>query len=182
MTLLNIWHYIALGVALFIFISGVIISLKQSNREMRYSMFFSVTIIAVFMAIFSIFVIDKYTKKVELHKLRNKRILGISKIIYTGVVENVGNYPIGEVTFYIKLVNRGHATGNVKSGNFYKPSGGITSFFSGKSKKRDRPQIIEKEFIVAKNLKPGQSKHFRVYFDYPSYFSSTANFAKVWGY
>ncbi|MEN4053895.1 MULTISPECIES: DUF2393 family protein [Sulfurimonas] len=181
MTLLNIWHYVVLGVIFFIFVSGVIASLKQNDAKMKYSMLFSITLITIFLAVFSVFVVDKYTKKVELYKLKNKRILGIGKIIYTGVVKNVGNYPIGKVTFDIKLVNKGHATGNVKGGNFYKPSGFI-SFFSGGFNRNSKPQTIEKEFIVAKNLKPGQSKHFRVYFDYPPYFSSTAHFAKVWGH
>ena len=181
MTLFNIWHYIVLGVIFVIFVSGVIASLKQTDDKMKYSMLFSVTLISAFLAVFSVFVVDKYTKKVSLSKMKNKRILSTEKIIYTGVVTNTGNYPIGKVTFDIKLVNKGHATGNVKGGNFYKPNG-IVDFFSGRFNGPSKPQTIEKEFIVAKNLKPGQSARFRVYFDYPPYFSSTAQFAKVWGH
>jgi len=181
MTLFNIWHYVVLGVIGLIFLSGVIASLKQNDTKMRYSMLFSITLITAFLAIFSVFVVDKYTKKVSLSKLKNKRLLSTEKIIYTGKVTNVGNYPIGKVTFDIKLVNRGHATGNVKGGNFYKPSG-FFSFFSGGFNMRAKPQSIEKEFVVAKNLKPGESQRFRVYFGYPPYFSSTAEFAKVWGH
>lgn len=181
MILFNIWHYIVLGVIFLIFVGGVAASLQQKDAKMRYSMLFSVGLISLFLAVFSVFVVDKYTKKVTLSKMKNKRLLSTEKIIYTGIVTNVGNYPIGKVTFDIKLVNKGHATGNVKGGNFYKPSG-IVSFFSGGFGMSSKPQTIEKEFIVAKNLKPGQSKHFRVYFDYPPYFSSTAQFAKVWGH
>jgi hypothetical protein len=179
--ILNIWHYIVFGVILFVFVSGVIASFKQRDAKMKYSMLFSITLISIFLAVFSIFVVDKYTKKVELSELKNKRLLSAEKIIYSGIVKNVGNYPIGKISFNIKLVNKGHATGNVKGGNFYKPSG-FLAFFSGGLNRNNRPQTIEKEFIVAKNLKPGQSKHFRVYFDYPPYFSSTAHFAKVWGH
>jgi len=181
MILLNIWHYIILGIIMLIFIGGVAASLKQSDVKMKYSMLFSITLITLFLAVFSVFVVDKYTKKVALSKMRNKRILSTEKIIYTGVVKNVGNYPIGKVTFSIKLVNHGHATGNVKGGNFYKPSGFFSFIKSGMGMK-SKPQTIEKEFIVAKNLKPGQSLPFRVYFGYPPYFSSTAQFAKVWGH
>ena len=181
MTLLNIWHFIVLGVILLIFISGVMAALKQKEEKMKYSMLFSIALITAFLAVFSVFVVDKYTKKVSLSKMKNKRILSTEKIIYTGVVKNIGNYPIGKVTFSIKLVNKGHATGNVKGGNFYKPSG-IVDFFSGGFNRSNKPQTIEKEFIVARNLKPGQSAPFRVYFDYPPYFSSTAQFAKVWGH
>ncbi|MBA1433075.1 MAG: DUF2393 family protein [Epsilonproteobacteria bacterium] len=181
MILFNIWHYVVLGFIFIIFISGVVASLKQTDAKMKYSMLFSITLISAFLAVFSVFVVDKYTKKVSLSKLNNKRLLSTEKIIYTGVVTNTGNYPIGKVTFDIKLVNKGHATGNVKGGNFYKPSG-ILDFFSGGFSRNNKPQTIEKEFIVAKNLKSGQSVHFRVYFDYPPYFSSTAQFAKVWGH
>ena len=181
MTLLNIWHFIVLGVILLIFISGVMAALKQKEEKMKYSMLFSIALITTFLAVFSVFVVDKYTKKVSLSKMKNKRILSTEKIIYTGVVKNIGNYPIGKVTFNIKLVNKGHATGNVKGGNFYKPNG-LVEFFSGGFNGPSKPQTIEKEFIVARNLKPGQSVPFRVYFDYPPYFSSTAQFAKVWGH
>ncbi len=181
MTALNIWHYLVFGVILILFIGGVVASLKQESTKMRFSMLFSVTLISLFLAIFSVFVVDKYTKKVELYKVKNKRLLSIEKIIYTGFVKNTGKYPIGKVTFSIKLVNKGHATGNVKGGNFYKPSG-FLSFFSEGLNMNSKPQTVEKEFIIAKNLKPGQAKAFRVYFRYPPYFTSTAQFLKVWGH
>jgi hypothetical protein len=179
--ILNIWHYIVLGVILLIFIGGIVASMKQESSKMKLSMIFSVTIITLFLAVFSIFVVDKYTKKVEIYKVKNKRLLSIEKIIYTGFVKNTGEYPIGKVTVSIKLVNKGHATGNVKGGNFYKPSG-FLSFFSEGLNLKSKPQSVEKEFVVARNLKPGHAKAFRVYFDYPPYFSSTAQFIKVWGH
>ncbi|CAI6157016.1 MAG: hypothetical protein SPLUMA2_SPLUMAMAG2_00658 [uncultured Sulfurimonas sp.] len=58
------------------------------------------------------------------------------------------------MTFELKLVNRGHATGNVKGGNFYKASGFLDFFTSGFNKV-SKPQSIVKEFVVARNLKPG---------------------------
>jgi hypothetical protein len=181
MTLFNIWHYGILGIILVVFLGGVVASLGQENPKMRYSMLFSVTLISLFLAVFSIFVVDKYTKKVTFQKVKNKRLLSAEKIVYTGEVINTGKYPIGRVVFEIKLVNRGHATGNVKGGNFYKPSG-FLAFFSDGLNRSNRPQTVTKEFVVAKNLKPGEIKRFRVYFDYPPYFSSTAQFMKVWGH
>jgi len=181
MTLLNIWHFLVLGIVLLIFIGGVVASLKQETQKMQYSMLFSTVLITLFLAVFSVFVVDKYTKHVKLSKLTNKRLLSTEQIVYRGIVTNTGNYTIGKVTFDIKLVNRGHATGNVKGGNFYKPSG-FMAFFSGGFNMRSKPQTVEKEFIVARNLKPGNSAAFRVYFDYPPYFSSTAQFSKVSGH
>ncbi len=181
MTLFNYWHVIVLGIILLIFILGVVASFKQPNKKLIFPMIFSVALICTLLAGFSIIVVDKYTKIVKLHKMKNKRLLGIEKIVYTGIVKNEGNFEIGEVTFEIKLVNKGHATGNVKGGNFYKPSG-FFDFFSGKSIREYKPQSITKEFVVAKHLKPGEAKAFRVYFDYPPYFRSTAQFAKVYGH
>jgi hypothetical protein len=181
MTLFNIWHFIVLGFILLFFIGGAVASVKQETQKMQYSMLFSTVLITVLLAVFSVFVVDKYTKHVALYKLENKRLLSTEKIIYTGIVKNEGNYAIGKVTFDIKLVNRGHASGNVKGGNFYKPSG-FMAFFSGGFNMRDRPQTVEKTFIVARNLKPGNSAAFRVAFDYPPYFTATAQFAKVWGH
>jgi hypothetical protein len=181
MTLFNYWHYIILGIILVLYIFGVIASLKQKSKNMILSMLFSITLVFGFLAIFSVIVVDKYTKKVSLHDLRNHRILSIEKIVYTGTVHNDGNFPIGKVNFKIKLVNKGHMTGNVKGGTFYKPSG-FFDFFSKGFGMSIKPQSITKDFIVAKNLQPGQAKAFRIYFDYPPYFRSTAQFAKVSGH
>ena len=181
MTLFNYWHFIVLGVIFLLFIGGMVSALKQENAKLKLGMAFSTILISIFLAVFSVMVVDKYTKIVKLYKMKNKRLLSLEKIIYTGIVKNEGNHAIGKVTFQIKLVNKGHATGNVKGGNFYKASG-FFDFFSGGYNLNFKPQSITKEFVVAKNLKPGEAKAFRVYFRYPPYFSSTAQFAKVWGH
>jgi len=181
MTLLNYWHYITFGVIFLIFIVGVVAAMKQKDVKIKLGMLISITIVSIFLAGFSIIVVDKYTKVVKLYKLKNKRLLSTEQIVYSGIVKNVGKHKIGKVTFEIKLVNKGHATGNVKGGNFYKSSGFMDFFTSGFSKVH-KPQSVTKEFIVAENLKPGAAKAFRVYFRYPPYFRSTAQFSKVWGH
>lgn len=181
MTLLNYWHFITFGVIFLIFIAGAVAAMKQEDPKIKVGMFISITLVTVFLAGFSVIVVDKYTKKVKVYKLKNKRLLSTEQIVYSGIVKNVGNHKIGKVTFEIKLVNRGHATGNVKGGNFYKSSG-FMDFFTSDFNKTHKPQSVTKEFIVAENLKPGTSKAFRVYFRYPPYFRSTAQFSKVWGH
>ncbi len=181
MTLFNYWHFVVFGVLLLILIGGVIASLKQPVKKLVAPMIMSVTLIVTLIAGFSVVVVDKYTKKASLHKLKNKRLLSSEKIIYTGIVSNDGLHEIGTVTFEIKIVNKGHATGNVKGGNFYKASG-FFDFFSGGANILYRPQTITKEFVVAKNLKPGQAKAFRVYFDYPPYFKQVSQFAKLYSH
>jgi len=178
MTLLNYWHFLAFSIVGFIFLGGVI-SAFQQEKHLRFPMILSTTLVSALLLFFSIIVVDKYTKHVELYKLKNKRLLSIEKIVYTGVVKNVGKFPIGKVRFEIKLVNNGNASGQVKGGNFFK-STGFFDLFNGLHK-NTKPQTITKEFIVARNLKPGESKHFRVHFPFPPYFRNVADFAKVSG-
>jgi len=181
MTLLNYWHFVVFAVLFLILIGGILAALNQSEKKLVVPMMISVTLIVVLIGGFSIVVVDKYTKKASLHNFKNKRILSIEKIVYTGIVKNDGLHEIGEVTFEIKIVNKGHATGNVKGGNFYKASG-FFDFFSGGANILYKPQTITKEFVVARNLKPGQAKAFRVYFDYPPYFKSVSQFAKLYSH
>jgi len=180
MTLFNYWHYFALGLVFIFFSMGTFSAFKQKTTQLRFSMFFATFLVSLLLSVFSIFIVDKYTKEVKLYKLKNKRILGIEKIIYTGIVKNEGEFPIGKVTFEIKLVNKGHATGMVKGGNFFKSSG-FFDLFSGYNI-TNKPQTITKRFVVAENLKAGSAKSFRVYFPFPGYFRSVADFAKVEGH
>jgi len=181
-TLFNEWHYITLGILLLILVGGIAVALKDDNAKIRSQIIFSTLLITSVMAGFGMFVVDKYTKKVKLYKMENKRNLSTEQIMYSGVVKNEGNYEIGEVIFEIKLVNKGHSSGNVKGGSFYKPSG-FFDFFSGETiSSGSKPQQVTHEFVVAKNLKPGESKEFRVYFDYPPYFRGVTHFAKVYAH
>lgn len=179
MTQLNYVHYITFFVIFLLFCIGVYKSLQQEKSSLKLSMFFTTLLVSLFLAVLSVFVVDKYTKSVILAKVENKRILSIEKIVYSGTVKNTGDFAVGEVVLEIKLVNRGHATGNVKGGNFYKSTGFFEFFNEGLGIDKDKPQTIVKRFVVAKNLQAGKAKSFRVYFDYPPYFSSVADFIKI---
>lgn len=182
MTALNYWHFIVFGVIFLIFVGGIIASVKQSKQKLVLPMVVSVTVTSILLAFFSVLVVDKYTKKVELYKLDSKRLLSIEKVAYFGVVKNEGNHKIGEVTLEIKLVNKGHVTGNVKGGSYFSASGFFDFFSDGANILYNKPQSITKKFVVAKNLKPGTAKSFRVYFDFPPYFRSVSHFGSVSGH
>lgn len=177
---LNYWHYIFLGVSLLIFLAGLIAALKQEDKKLMLQMLVSTTVISIFLAFFSLMVVDKYTKNVELFKVKNKRLLSTEQIVYTGMVKNTGDFLVGKVVISIKLVNKGHVTGNVKAGNFYKPKG-IMDYFGGDDKEQSKPQTIVKKFVIARNLKAGTAKPFRVHFRFPGYFRSVAQFITVDG-
>ena len=179
MTLFNYWHYITLFIILVVFVLIVRQIFKGTNKKLVMPMIFSVVLVTSLATFLAITVIDKYTKQVSLHKLKNKRLLSTEQIIYTGLVRNDGNHKIGKVYLEIKLVNKGSAIGNVKGSSFYQTSD-FWDFLGGMNKVK-RPQSIKKEFVVAKNLKPGQVKSFRVYFRYPAYFRSVSQFSEVTG-
>jgi hypothetical protein len=181
MTLLNYWHYIFLGLSLILLILGVISALRQEKKKLIIPMLISTVLVSSLLAFFSVQVVDKYTKKVKVVKIKNKRLLSTEQIVYTGIIKNVGDFPIGKVTLEIKLVNKGHATGNVKGGNFYKPSGFLDFFTSGMGMDKSKPQSVTKTFVVARNLKAGAAKQFRVHFKYPGYFRSVSDFIEVEG-
>lgn len=178
MTYFTIWHYLVVLVAILLIALGVFFAVKQQERKIVISMIFSIVLVIILLAGFTLVAIDKYTKKVYLGNVENHRILSLEKIVYTGVVQNIGNYNIGEVTLEIRLVNKAHKTGNIKPGSFFSPSGFI-EFFGGGMNILYKPQTIVKRFVVAKNLKPGKAQSFRVMFDYPPYFEQVSQFTTI---
>lgn len=179
-TYLTIWHWTAIIIFAALFILLTLLSLKEKDQNTMLSMIFSSFLVIVTAAVFSMMAIDKYTKVATLYGVKNTRILRNETIMFTGYVKNDGNYKIGEITLTVKLVNKGHATGNVKGGNFYRPSGIIGFFTSfGQETRQDRPQKVEHEFVVAENILPGKSVFFRVKMPYPPYFKHVAQFTSV---
>lgn len=181
MTAFNYWHFIVLSLIFILFLLGSYNAIQQKDTKTKLGMFFTVSLVTLFLAIFSVIIVDKYTKHVKLYKLKNRRLLSTEQIIYSGIVKNVGHHRIGKVTFEIKLVNQGNATGGMKGKVFYKSSG-LFDFFNNGLHLKSKPQSLTKEFVVARNLKAGEIKVFRVYFKYPPYFRSPSQFPKVWGH
>lgn len=181
-TLMNVWHYVLFSVIIIFIALSIWAALKGENKKLRGQIMFSVFVLSSVIGGFGIFAVDKYTKIVNIYKLENKRNLSTETIMYSGIVRNEGNYEIGEVTFEIKLVNRGHDTGNIKAGSFFKPSG-FFGFFTGESfERQDKPQQVVHTFVVAENLVPGESREFRVYFPYPPYFRAVSQFTKLYAH
>lgn len=180
--ILNIWHIVVILCMLIILGGALYFSLTHKEKKIRYAMALSATLVVLLVSGFLLIAVEKYTKKVSLSKLDSKRMLNIEKVVYTGYVTNVGNYPIGKVTFEIKLVNKGHVIGKLGDVSFFSPSGWKDFFGGGANILYNKPQVITKSFVVAKDLKPGQSEQFRVYFDFPPYFRSISQFTKVYGH
>ncbi len=174
-------HYLIVAIGVLLIILGIVAALRQERKKLVMPMILSTVLISSLIVTIGIAAAEKYTKKVKLVKVDDRRYLSQEKISYFGLVKNVGKFPVKKVYLSIKLVNGGHATGRVKGPNYYKPSG-FFDMFNGGLGKLNKPQTIEKEFVVARNLGPGEVAPFRVTFDYPGYFRNTAHFIKVYAH
>ncbi len=114
-----------------------------------------VTIILIFL---SFWLVDMGLKKAVITNFDNHRILSNETVILTGYVRNIGKYTINEAKLDVKILNA----------------------VSGKAQKigmnRDgskKVSTVEKTFIIAKNLRPGEQRRFRAIMKYPPHFRLT---------
>ncbi len=183
MTYLTLFHYLAMIVIGLLFVLTVIISFREPRPAVRHTMIATSFVVMLMLIGFLFMAIDKYTKVAEIRDLKNTRILMNEEIMYSGLAYNAGKFTIGKVELEIKLVNRGHVTGNVKGGNFFKPSGFWEFFGGGETAiRKERPQTIIRTFVVAENLEPGKAKSFSVRLPYPPYFEYTAHYTRVFAH
>jgi len=68
----------------------------------------------------------------------------------------------------------------INGGNIFKTSNFFDLFSSGENiLYNNKPQTIEREFVIARNLQPKVSTSFHVRFDFPPYFSNVSVITKV---
>ena len=170
MIYMTILHWLALLFFSILFAILVIVSKKESRPNVFWAMVFSAFLFTALGAIFSMFVLDKYTKKARLVSIENHRILRTEEIVFKGMVKNIGRFKIGHCTLSIKMVNNPVKAGELSGSTLFKPSG--IEFF-GKKSKKERPNTVEREFVVARDLPPGAIQRFSVRMPYPPYFSKT---------
>ncbi len=167
MTYFTILHWITLFVFLLIFILLVIVSKKETNPKIFWSMVFSSFLVTSTLSLFSMFVLDKYTKKAKLVNITHRRVLLNETIMFFGQVQNIGRFKIGHCKLEVKIVNNALNVNDLSGSTFYKPRSGLGFLFSSKEEK---PSTIIKDFVVAKNLKPGELRNFSASMPYPPYF------------
>ena len=164
----TILHWLTLIILLVLFVLFCIIALKQTNKKILYSMLFSNFLVIVMLAIFSMFVLDKYTKEARLENVTQKRILMTESLTLTGKIRNIGSFNIGKCKLEVKLVNNALTGGNVSGSSVFKPNAGFSFLFD--KKREERPSTVIKEFIIAKSFKKGELRNFSISMRYPPYF------------
>lgn len=133
-------------------------------------MLFSNFLVIITLAVFSVLVLDKYTKKAQLENVTQKRILRTESITLTGKVRNTGSFNIARCILEVKLVNNAISGGTLSGSNVFNPRSGL-DFLFGDDEKDARPSTIVKEFVIARNFRAGELKNFSVSLKYPPYFS-----------
>ncbi len=167
MTYFTILHWITLLVFLLLFVLLVIISKKESNPKIFWSMVFSSFLVTSMLAIFSMFVLDKYTKKGKLINITHKRVLLNETIVFFGQVQNIGRFKIGRCKLEVKIANNALNLNNITGKTFYAPRSGLGSLFTNK---KERPSTVVEDFVIAKDLNPGEVRNFSATMPYPPYF------------
>lgn len=176
-TYFTFWHYGATVIILLLLLVSIIITLRQNNLSSKGSIVFVYLLVAFGILFTAILVIDNYTKKVTLSNLEDHRFYATEEIIFTGTVRNTGDYPVGEVSVEIKIVNKDSAA---KAGEPAYQSNAFAELIGDKGLKDKRSFLTVTE-VVATNLKPGQRKDFRIAMPHPSHFKGYSHYVRVFG-
>jgi preprotein translocase subunit SecG len=178
-------HWLIVLFFIILFILSVFVARKE-NPKIFWSMLFSSFLVNVALLLFILYVLDQYTKKAKVYNLKNTRLLTEEMITFRGTVRNEGDFKIGTVKLYIKLANKGLSTEGLKGSDVYQPSSSLFGYFgldgANKERKKKKLQTLEREFVIARNLKPGKSKRFYIKMEYPPYFVRPALITKVYSH
>jgi len=166
----TIFHLITLGILFVIFILLLILSFKETRRKVLIAMIFSNFLVISMLAIFSMFVLDKYTKKARLEDVSQARVLIDESFVVTGRVRNIGKFGISKCFLNVKLVNNAITSGKLSGSNIYNPTAGLA--FLKKAKGDEKKSTIIKNFLIARNLKVGELRNFSTSMKFPPYFKS----------
>ncbi len=166
----TIFHIITLAIFFVIFILLLILSFKETRKKVLIAMIFSNFLVISMLAVFSMFVLDKYTKKARLEDMSQARVLISESFVITGRVRNIGKFGISKCFLHVKLVNNAVTSGSLSGSTVYKPTTGIE--FLDKAKGDVKKSTIVKDFLIARNLKVDELRNFSASMRFPSYFKS----------
>ncbi len=154
-------HIIVLIILFIIFVFLLFLSFKESNKKTLVAMIFANFLVISMLAIFSMFVLDKYTKKARIENLKHKRVLRNESIVFGGKIRNLGKFTIGQCELEIKLVSDPVRSKRLGGSDIFKPTTGLSM---GKEYKSS---TVINTFKIAQNLKPKELRTFSVAFRYP---------------
>lgn len=165
----TIVHIITLLILLVFFILLFMIALRETRKKVFWAMIFANFLVVSTLAVFSMLVLDKYTKKARIENLNQRRVLRNETITFTGKIRNIGKFKIGTCNLEIRLVNNPITSKKLGSSDVFKPTTGL-DFMN----KDEKSSTVKKVFVIAQGLKPKELKNFSVSMPYPPYFSKAS--------
>jgi len=188
MTYMTYVHWLTVIFFILALVVAILIIRKSDEKKLIIPMLFSATLIISFTGMFTVYVLDLYLKKAQITKLTTKRIYVNETMLIRGFVKNTGSFKIGKATLWVKMANKGLSLSRLKGSDVYNPNNAIIEtilsiFDAGKKDKRPiKSSTIEKEFVIATNLKPGRTKSFIIRMKYPAHFKRPSFFTKVYAH
>jgi len=175
MAYFTILHILTLIILFTIYVLLIVLTRRESRPKIFWSMIFANTLVMAMLMIFTMPVLDKYTKKARLENLTQKRILMTESITFSGKVRNVGSFSIGKCKLEVKLVNNPLTAGKLTGSQIFRPTSGL----SYGPKDGEKSSTVVEEFVIATNLKPGELYNFSVSMPYPPHFERTTPFTTL---
>ena len=160
-------HWIVVAVFVLLFLILMLLSVGEKNKKTLISMIFSSFLLVSIGILFSLYALDKYTKKGELVSSKQARDLRHESVIVRGKIKNVGNFKIGYCKIEIRISNQMKHSRGTKS--YFTPNKSLGNIFGSKDIKSNT--IIE-EFLAVEDLKPKKSKTFTASVPFPPHFEN----------
>ena len=179
-TYLTQWHYTALAVGIIVFILGMFLAYIQKNRQTAIILAITFLLLSTLGTMAAFNTIDTKIKKLKLFHEEHFRILSLEKIIFTGAIENSGKYPIGQITYKVRMTNHRLKFTTQDAGSSFQ-SKSFLDYFRPNNTLESKAQSFEKEFVVATNLRPGEITYFHVEMSFPPYFEDTTYETSAFG-
>lgn len=159
------WIIVLIFVCLFIVLS--LLAMKEKKQQTVISMIIASFIVTVFAAVISLYVVDKYTKKVKIVTYKIVEDKKHESVIVRGSVKNVGRYEVGYCTLQLRMSN--DIKGRYAKTSYFTPTTSLDFFGSKQSKKN----IIKVEKDIVHDLSPSERKKFVFIARIPSHFQGT---------
>lgn len=165
MSYFTILHWISIVFFILLFILLTIISIKEDNKKILFSMIFSSFLLCVSIGFFSMLIIDKYTKMAELLETNHTRVLSNETIVVSGRVKNTGSFDIGRCEIVIKIVNNPIKGGSLRGSDVFNPKTSFLEMLGVNS--AEESSTTNYSATIAKNLKAGEIRNFSASFRFP---------------
>lgn len=166
MIFMTILHWIVVAAFVVLFLVLVLLSAKETNTKTLLSMIFSSLLLVVTGTIFSLYALDKYTKKGKLVSSSQKRDLSRESVIVKGKIRNEGKFKIGYCNIEVRISND-ITSGRGRTKSYFTPSTSFGDMFGSKDVKGN---IFKEEYRAVEHLNPKKSKNFNISVPFPPHF------------